>query len=131
MKERVLQEEEEELIGGEGEAVEAGFQPDGLIAGILFLVKVIFPLNFGREAATQRVAQQHNSRQAGLLKITTRAFARPRYETLLKVGELVPTTYRLGLFLQMEQSLAVSGPGVWLRSSYNSRLESNLKETSG
>ena len=59
MKERVLQ-EEEELIG---EAVEAGFQPDGLIAGILFLVKVIFPLNFGREAATQRVAQQHNSRR--------------------------------------------------------------------
>ena len=57
VKERVLQ-EEEELIG---EAVEAGFHPDGLIAGILFLVKVIFPLNFGREAATQRVAQQHNS----------------------------------------------------------------------
>ena len=59
VKERVLQEEKEELIGGVGEA---GFQPDGLIAGILFLVKVIFPLNFGREAATQRVAQQHNSR---------------------------------------------------------------------
>ena len=115
MKERVLQEEKEELIGGVGEA---GFQPDGLIAGILFLVKVIFPLNFGREAATQRVAQQHNSRQAGLLKITTQAFVGPRYETLLKVGELVPTTYRLGLFLQMEQSLAVSGPGVWLRSPY-------------
>ena len=61
VKRRVLQQEEEELIGGVGEAVEAGFHPDGLIAGILFLVKVIFPLNFGREAATQRVAQQHNS----------------------------------------------------------------------
>ena len=100
MKRRVLQQEEEELIGGVGEAVEAGFHPDGLIAGILFLVKVIFPLNFGREAATQRVAQQHNSRHAGLLKSTSRAFAGPRYETLLKVGELVPTTDRLGLFLK-------------------------------
>ena len=96
VKERVLQ-EEEELIG---EAVEAGFQPDGLIAGILFLVKVIFPLNFGREAATQHVAQKHNSRHAGLLKISTQAFVGPRYGTLLKVGELVPTTDRLGLFLK-------------------------------
>ena len=43
VKERVLQ-QEEELIAGVGGGRRL---PDGLIAGILFLVKVIFPLNFG------------------------------------------------------------------------------------
>ena len=81
MKERVLQQEEEELIGGEGEAVEAGFQPDGLIAGILFLVKVIFPLNFGREAAaTQCVAEEDNSRSTSAAELSTK----PRWEDSFK-----------------------------------------------
>ena len=71
--------------------------PDGLIAGILFLVKVIFPLNFGREAATQRVAHQHNSHHA---RAQNHQLSFRQYETLLKVGELVPTYTQTELFSQ-------------------------------
>ena len=61
--------------------------PVWLIAGILFLVKVIFPLNFGREAAaTQCVAEEDNWR--GLAQHRRQSFRQnPGGKILLNVWE--------------------------------------------